>query len=148
MRNRSLKQAYTELCYRYSPNLMITLATNQAWSSVKMTSLIGEFAYRVDQRALGRKCFKQPTAMRADGIFFIEKPNTNVHAHGIVRVPYDLVGAKDIWEKLCPSGTIEIQKISSPGFASYCTKEFELASHSEDQVVFLTDFMSVTSRCG
>lgn len=86
--------------------------------------------------------------MRADGIFFIEKPNTNVHAHGIVRVPYDLVDAAELWENLCPSGTIDIQKIYSPDFASYCTKEFELDSYSEDQVVLLTDFMSVTSRCG
>lgn len=146
MRNVKLKQAYEDLCIRYCPNQLVTLATNQAWSTGEMTTLIGEFARRIDFHGLGRKCHKMPIAARADGIFFIEKPNSNVHAHGVLRVPYELAGAHEIWSKLCPSGSIDIQQIRSDGFASYCTKEFELRSHSEDQVVFLTDFMSATSR--
>lgn len=146
MTNRRLKDAYVELCQRYGPNYYITLATNQPWSSDRMTVMLNKFAQSMDQSGLGRKWFKKPIFQRADGICFIEKPNTNLHAHCVLRIPYLPPNISEAWERICPSGSADIQEITTEGFGAYCAKEMELRRFRPDQIVLLSDFMSATSQ--
>lgn len=112
-----------------------------------MRKLVGAFAARMDDVALGTTWSKMPQSMRANGAFFIEHIGSNIHAHGLVRFPYGdhesrSTTAEIIWSRLCPSGTIDLKEIYEiEGAAHYCTKEMT-SHHHEDQVVLLADFMS------
>lgn len=151
MKNRELRDAYIALCKQVQPGVMITLATNQAWDTAKMTDLIEEFFGRLDRKGLGHGHSEAPPSARADGIFFIEKPELNVHAHGLVTLPYGndwgmpLI-TRMLWEKLCPSGSVDMQVIGSiEGAAHYCTKEMVSPYYQTEQVVFLRGLMSQKS---
>ena len=146
MHSDRLKSAYVELCQRYAPNYHITLATNQAWNAERMKVLIKRFAQDLDTQALGRKWFKKPIEMRVDGVCFIEKPDTNVHAHCVLHVPYALPEIAAAWDRLCPSGSVKVQEIYTENFGAYCAKEMELRRFDDEQIALLSDFMSPTSR--
>lgn len=141
-----MKDAYVELCQRYGPNFYITLATNQAWGAERMAIMLSKFAEAMDQSGLGRKWFKKPIVLRADGVCFVEKPGTNLHAHCLLRIPYALPNVAEIWEHICPSGSVDIQEITTEGFGAYCAKELELRRFQHNQIVLLSDFMSATSQ--
>lgn len=116
-----------------------------------MTKLVGSFAARMDDHALGSEWSKLPISRRANGIFFIEHVRSNIHAHGLVRFPYgnswgrELI-ARKLWADLCPGGSVRLAKIDTlEGAASYCTKEMTRYSYDHGQVVLLEQFMSQKS---
>lgn len=147
MDRQDLREAYESLVMQMEPSVMITLATNQAWTIEKMTGLVGEFFGRLDRKGLGHTFSSAPYSARANGIAFIEKPDLNAHAHALVTIPYgngwgtELI-VKMIWEKLCPSGSVDVTPITSiAGAAHYCTKEVIKPNFNVDQVVPLRGFM-------
>ena len=148
MKENELRRAYKVFCEQLEPRVMITLATNQAWNIAKMTDLIEEFFGRLDRKGLGHTYNKAPPSARADGIFFIEKPDLNVHAHGLVTMPYGndwgtQMIASLLWEKLCPGGSVDVQHIHSiEGAVHYCTKEMVSPHYQTEQVVLLRGLMS------
>lgn len=149
MGRRELRGAYIALCEQLQPSVMITLATNQAWSITKMTALTKEFFGRLDRKGLGHTYSKAPPSARADGVVLIEKADLNVHAHALVTVPYgkdlsiQLVGGM-LWEKLCPSGSFHIRAME-PNDPHYCTKEMVRGNYQTEQLVLLRGLMSQKS---
>lgn len=146
--DRELRKGYIELCRSFAPDTMVTLATHQLWTLERMTKLVGAFAARMDDYALGTRWFKEPRFRRANGMFFIEHVGSNIHAHGLVRFPYGdthshlLIGER-VWKALCPSGTIKVDPMYRFGRAAvYCTKEMKRQDFCPEQVLLLEQFMS------
>lgn len=149
-----LRAAYIALCQTFEPNTFVTLATNQFWSLEKMISLVGSFAARMDDLALGHTWSAASPSARANGLFFIEHVGSNIHAHGLVRFPYGnewgrAITAQRVWMKLCPSGSVRTEPLYDvEGAAAYCTKEMMSPRFVDTQIVMLEQFMSAKTLAG
>lgn len=146
-KRNALRSAYIELIESFNPNVFVTLALNKSSTVEEVTRLVGRFCGIVDRKLLGHKWHKLPPAQRTDGIFLIEHVGTNIHAHGIIRLPVDDITGLDVqtmlaWNRLTEAGSTNFQAIDDINRLSrYCTKEMPGFIHDADQVVLLRQFM-------
>lgn len=103
----------------------------------------------VDRRLLGTRFHKQPIELRTNGVFAFEHLESNLHAHGLIKVGqargdsfFELFPGErgEIWSAIWPSGTYEIKAAHDPaGFAHYFLKEQGPWSESET-MLWLDEF--------
>jgi hypothetical protein len=142
-----LRKAFIDLVVGFNPNVFVTLATNSTDSVEELKHKLGKFCAMIDKSLLGDKWHKLPPEMRTDGIFSIEHTASNIHAHGILRLPahdHDdlplLVERK--WNRLSKAGNTNFQNIDDVArLAAYCTKEMHKASFDTNQIVLTREFI-------
>lgn len=138
----------------FNPSKTLPSSTSRGnynnWSVDKAVDALKHWHARLDRKLLGpdwRKSTKNE--MRSEFIAFVEHPNSNIHWHLILKLhsPNEnvfLTEAEAIWEKLVPSGTVDIKPIRTSednlDFSGYCSKAsrpYDPASH----IVFSRNFM-------
>lgn len=137
---------------------VLTLAWNRgapaAGSSSRATSIahakrdIGLLLARLDRRLLGTK-FNLKPELRTPAVFFFEKVGTNLHAHGLLRVPSKRLlslhrmfpGVRGgVWSELVPSGSYKLEIIHDVRTTvGYLLKEQHLDQEG-DTVVWADEF--------
>lgn len=144
---KRLRQAWVEFVEAFEPNFYITLTDPTEPHLATMREKLGRLCGRIDRALLGKKFARHLPVERTDGIFFIEHIGSNIHAHGLLRVPkasFDELGAltKMQWHRVCRDGKFDLQEVyDCAGVASYCTKEMTRFGFNPDQVAFTRDFM-------
>jgi hypothetical protein len=109
---------------------------------------IGQCFAKVDRKLLGRQ-FTRDRAQRITGVFAFEHAQSNIHAHGLLRVQPDRIAEfepmfpqtqRGLWTEVWPSGSQWTTFAHDPGpFAHYFTKELR-ASSAPETMFFLEDF--------
>lgn len=109
---------------------------------------IGQCFAKVERALLGRQFTRDP-ARRITGIFVFEHAQSNLHAHGLLRVQPDRIAEfaqmfpatqRGIWTEVWAPGSQWTTFAHDPGgFADYLSKELR-ASSSPDAMFFLEDF--------
>ena len=149
---KRLRKSYKDFCVQFEPTEMVSLAINQSASLCRAQTLLERFSGRMDSWGIGTTWSQTHFTQRANGIFFVEHVRSNIHLHGLVRFPYaNRCGrawiAAEIWEGLCPSGTIAMKPAYDPmGAADYMTKEMKWHDYDDGQIILLADLMSEKSR--
>lgn len=131
-------------------NVAMTLNYNGGVSLGGAGSRIGTLFRDVDRVLLGSR-FNKYRGARTEGVFFFEHVNSNIHAHGLLRVdplrlerfnelfPED---GRGLWSSVWPAGTQFTKPAHDPaGFAHYITKE-QFASSAPETMVILSGFYS------
>jgi hypothetical protein len=145
---KNIRSAYGDMASDFKPNAFLTLATNSTIDAAEVTRLIGRFCAMLDRLLLGHKWFKLPAEQRTDGMFLIEHADTNIHAHGILRMPKSDDPGLDLmidrkWRCLIKEGTTDYSAITDlSGLVRYCTKEMILPSFNPDHVILTRQFMA------
>ena len=161
-KNEYAKEMKTWL-YQFEGNYFVTLAFNPSkklpnnttkgnynnWSIDKAVDALKHWHARLDRKLLGPDWGKElKKELRTQFIAFVEHPDSNIHWHLILKLNSPkanmfLEEADAIWEKLVPSGTIDIKPIRTAkdnlDFSGYCSK----ASRSYDpanHIVFSSNF--------
>lgn len=148
---KRLRQSYKDFCVQFEQTEMVSLAINQNVSISKARTLLKSFSGRMDSWGIGTTWSQTHFTQRASGIFFVEHVRSNIHLHGLVRFPYaNRCGrawiAAEIWEDLCPSGTIATKPAYDPmGAADYMTKEMKWHDYDDSQIILLSGLMSEKS---
>ena len=111
---------------------------------------IGRCFFRVDRKLLGRLFTRRPD-QRITGVFVFEHAQSNLHAHGLLRVQPDRMGeffemfpptGRGIWSEVWAPGSQWTTLAHDPGgFAGYFTKD-QRASSAPEAMFFLEDFFS------
>lgn len=149
---KRLRQAWVEFVEAFEPNFYFTLTDPTEPHLATMREKLGKLCGRIDRALLGKKFARHLPHERTDGIFFIEHIGSNIHAHGLLRVPkasFDELGAltKMQWHRVCRDGKFDLQEVyDCAGVASYCTKEMTRFGFNPDQVAFTRDFMKEISN--
>jgi hypothetical protein len=122
-------QSMSEWLDQWSFDRFVTLATNDAHTfgdhdrgPQLMRQRLREWDARINRKLVGPKWCQRPED-RIWAFYFLEKPETNPHWHGLIaffppwdcREQYELnfdLWAPVYWKQLVPSATIDIQKIS------------------------------------
>ena len=141
-----LREEYVALAVSMQPNFYVTLATNEFGSVTDLTRRLGKFCAMMDRSLIGHRWNKAPEQNRLDGLFFIEHASSNIHAHGLLRIPEQ--ENKDIallverkWNRLTQAGSTDTQSIHDAiGVAEYVTKEMRNFSFDQDQTVLASQF--------
>lgn len=141
-----LREEYIALAVSMQPNFYITLATNDFGSVADITRKLGKFCAMMDRSLIGHRWNKAPEQKRLDGLFFIEHASSNIHAHGLLRIPEArdtdmalLVERK--WNRLTEAGSTDTQSIyEAVGVAEYVTKEMRGFTFDQDQTVLASQF--------
>jgi hypothetical protein len=142
-----LRRAFINLVVGFSPNAFITLATNSTGSVEDLKHKLGKFCAMIDKALLGDNWYKLPHEKRTDGLFTIEHTASNIHAHGVLRLPeheHDDVPllVQQRWSRLSEAGNTDFQEIDDAAkLAAYCTKEMHRASFDTNQIVLTREFM-------
>ncbi|TAA58862.1 hypothetical protein [Shinella sp. JR1-6] len=149
---KRLRQAWVEFVEAFEPNFYITLTDPTEPHLATMREKLGKLCGRIDRALLGKKFARYLPHERTDGIFFIEHIGSNIHAHGLLRVPkaslkeFDAL-TKMQWHRVCRDGKFDLQEVyDRAGVASYCTKEMTRFGFNPDQVAFTRDFMKEISN--
>ena len=127
----SLVEFISELEWEFS----VTLAFNAAGSSLSPEVCrykLKGWEARVNEALLGREWARRPGV---SGLYVLEKPSTNPHWHGLVRLPTSVSqnGKNDhdffpglaisCWKTLVPAGSVDVQEVyDSKGAAKYISK--------------------------
>lgn len=145
--NKQLQDAWVEFTAAFKPTFFVTLTDPTERNLTVMKSLLSKYCGRIDRALLGKKFEFLPAEERTDGIFFIEHVESNIHAHGLLRVPQvseEALGAltKKQWHRVCRDGKCDVQAVyDCDGVARYCTKEMMRFQFNPDQIAFTRDFM-------
>lgn len=144
---KKLQQAWVEFASAFQPNFYITLTDPTEPHLSTIREKLGRLCGRIDRAVLGKKFTRHLPHERTDGIFFIEHVGSNIHAHGLLRVPkasldeFDALIKKQ-WHRVCRDGKHDLQEVyDCAGVASYCTKEMTRFGFNPDQIAFTRDFM-------
>lgn len=129
-------------------NVAMTLNFNTPVSLANARKAIGRCFCKVDRKLFGTR-FQHKREQRLTGVFVFEHLQSNLHAHGLVRVPVDRLGTfaslfpetqRGIWSDVWPAGTQWTTRSSEPaGFAFYMAKE-QRASSLPETMLFLEEF--------
>lgn len=146
VKREKLREEYKNLALSMQPNYFVTLATNDFGSVSETTRVLGKFCAMMDRALLGHRWHKAPEQERVDGVFFIEHTRSNIHAHGLLRVPEQegedmavLIARK--WNRLTEAGSTDVQSIHDAyGVAEYVTKELKSFTFDQDQMVLASQF--------
>jgi hypothetical protein len=143
----NMRKAFIDLAVGFDPNFFVTLAMNAPAGVDDLRHRLGKFCAMLDKALLGDNWHKLPPAHRTDGLFTLEHCTSNIHAHGILRVPDNrgkdlplLVSQK--WSRLSAAGDVDVQEITdATKLAAYCTKEMHWAGFDTNQIVLTREFM-------
>lgn len=146
VKREKLREEYKNLALSMQPNYFVTLATNDFGSVSETTRVLGKFCAMMDRSLIGHRWNTTPEQKRLDGLFFIEHASSNIHAHGLLRIPEAqdvdialLVARK--WNRLTQAGSTDTQSIHDAiGVAEYVTKEMRNFSFDQDQTVLASQF--------
>lgn len=141
-----LREEYIALAVSMQPNFYVTLVTNDFGSVAEITRKLGKFCAMVDRSLIGHRWNTAPEQKRLDGLFFIEHASSNIHVHGLLRIPEArdtdmalLVERK--WNRLTEAGSTNLQSIyEAVGVAEYVTKEMRSFTFDQDQTVLASQF--------
>jgi hypothetical protein len=136
----ALKSEIPKWLEQWKFDRFVTLATNDSparliSSNARLADLLKEWDGRINRKLVGPE-WASRVEDRMWAFYFLEKPVSNPHWHGLIRfVPYfparpqeraelfDL-HAERIWKKLVPKGSVEILPIvDQRGVADYVSKE-------------------------
>ena len=148
--NAQRREHYASWLNDSSFNVAMTLNYNGAVSLGGAGGRIRTLFRDVDRVLLGSRFNKYKDA-RTEGLFFFEHVNSNIHAHGLLRVdprrlerfaelfPED---GRGLWSSVWHAGTQFTRPAHDPaGFAHYITKE-QFASSASETMVILSSFYS------
>ena len=149
---KKLQKAWVEFAVKFEPNFYVTLTDPTEPHLMTMREKLGKLCGRIDRAVLGKKFSRHLPHKRTDGIFFIEHVGSNIHAHGLLRVPkasheeFDAL-IKMQWHRVCRDGKYDLQTVyDCAGVASYCTKEMTRFDFNPEQIAFTRDFMKEISN--
>lgn len=82
----------------------------------------------VDDFFYGSRAARRPLEKRCSFIGMIEHPASNAHVHMLWRVPADRhsevdVALRSVWQRIRPSGTVDVQVGPDEGWARYVLKD-------------------------
>jgi hypothetical protein len=138
----ALKSAIPLWLENWKFDRFVTLATNDSSSSLRgvgssldrVTDLLKEWDGRMHRKLVGSKWSKR-VEDRMWAFYFLEKPSSNPHWHGLVQFNKYFPGmaerqaelfdrnAEKIWKKLVPAGTVKsIPIYEQRGVADYVSK--------------------------
>lgn len=114
----------------------ITLATNDPGLSVEQARrLVREWDARTNRALFGPKWRWKPDE-RLFGFYFLEKPASNPHWHGLIKLDHFdpelraeharllLIKSELVWQKLKPSGSVDVKAVDNNiGVCKYVAKE-------------------------
>lgn len=149
-------EAIVDWLERWTFDRFITLASNDPLLSahgdderglVRMRKLLREWDARVNRKVVGPKWQTRPED-RIWGFFFLEKPASNPHWHGLVQFFPPWPDARQdyedrfdkwapiYWKELVLSGTVDVQNITNQrGVAEYVAKSVGYALSFQNFVV-------------
>jgi hypothetical protein len=146
--NRECRGAYARWMDDSSLNVAMTLNFNTDISLGNARRAIGYCFCNVDRRLLGTRFVKRRPE-RVTGIFAFEHLQSNLHAHGLLRVQPERIKTffemfpatqRGIWTQAWAAGTQWTMGTHKPsGFASYLAKE-QRASSLPETMLFLEEF--------
>ena len=146
--NRQCRSAYARWMDDPSLNVAMTLNFNSEISLENARKAIGRCFRDVDRRLLGTK-FTKWRHERITGIFAFEHLQSNLHAHGLLRVKPGRITRfaemfpdtqRGIWTEVwAPGSQFTTYAYDPAGFAFYFTKE-QRASSLPETTLFLEEF--------
>ncbi|HEY4030457.1 MAG TPA: hypothetical protein VGM25_08955 [Caulobacteraceae bacterium] len=146
--NRQCRSAYARWMDDPSLNVAMTLNFNTDISLGNARKAIGRCFCKVDRRLLGTR-FINRRPERITGIFAFEHLQSNLHAHGLLRVKPERITEfaemfpatqRGIWTEVWAPGSQWTTDAHEPsGFASYLAKE-QRASSLPETMLFLEEF--------
>lgn len=107
----------------------VTAVFNRETSFAGGKRALEAFHARIDRAFLGRNWQRAPAERRSFAIWFPEHPQSNLHFHGLIRVPTEsakrfLTVGPAAWAKLNPAGNLDAKPITDlSGWGGYVTKE-------------------------
>jgi hypothetical protein len=141
------RNAQIEFIARQGFTHMISLGWNRDVSRDRMRTDLRKLHGMVDDMRLGRWFFKLEPSVRTRAVFFLEKLDTNPHAHSFWRIPMrDMLRFNRLfpaerggaWSKVVPSGTYALRLNDDPMEAArYVLKEQHM--DSDDRTVIWAD---------
>ncbi len=152
------KAAYAELAFNLGMNYALTLAWNRDVPLSAAKGHLREMLARVDAAFLGRRFYRHPANERARAMFVFEKVETNIHVHGLWRMPslkkIKLLGSLfpgergGVWNEVVPSGSYCLTRIEDHHSAvGYMMKGQHMRS-DDREMVWSDQWHSVGSRDG
>ena len=126
--------AYKGWLENFKFDKFFTLATNDSVPPARMRDLLREWDGRMNRKLVGNKWVER-IEDRMFPFYFLEKPITNPHWHGLVRfvgdepkrVKQQLIFDEQIeklWRKLVPTGTAVVRQVyDQKGANEYVAKE-------------------------
>jgi hypothetical protein len=146
--NRQCRSAYARWMDDPSLNVAMTLNFNADISLENARKAIGRCFCKVDRRLLGTR-FTRRRSDRLTGVFAFEHLQSNLHAHGLLRVKPERIEEfaklfpatqRGIWTEVWAPGSQWTTDAPDPArFAYYFTKE-QRASSLPDTMIFLEEF--------
>ena len=127
------RAAVAELMDGIRPDFWVTFVTNRSASIAGFERKVFHWQAHVDRELLGPR-WQGLSSNRTMFVGIVEHVTTNIHMHAGVCVPskaerFRAVASRN-WEKLVPSGNLDIQEYKSLGAATYSSKDIR-ASYSE-----------------
>jgi hypothetical protein len=129
-------------------NVAVTLNYNTPISVANAAHRIGKLFGVVDRKLLGSR-FNRYATGRVDGVLVLEHLSSNIHAHGLLRVPPERLDrfmamfppdGRGAWSRVWEAGTQHVTAAHDPaGFGSYMAKE-QRSSSAPETMIFLRDF--------
>jgi hypothetical protein len=133
---RGTQQAFESWLDLWKFTHFISLAINDPMLSAEgARQLLKEWDARMNRALLGPKWANRPDE-RMFNFYFLEKPNTNPHWHGLImlggfddetlahRAKILTEKAEPIWKAIKPSGTVKVKPIyHQQGASNYIAKE-------------------------
>lgn len=146
--NLTRRSAYARWLSDPTLNVAMTLNFNRPVSLANARGLIGQCFCKVDRKLLGAR-FTRRRDQRTTGLFVFEHLQSNLHAHGLLRIsPRRLErfaelfppSQRGLWSDVWPGGSQWTTGADDPaGFAFYMAKE-QHASSAPETMLFLEDF--------
>jgi len=104
--------------------------------------------FQAEKKSVGPKFYKKPLSKRVSGVVVVEKIETNLHFHGLLKASPKQTSkfislSNRIWEETVKVGSIDVSSLlcaeGRRKTSSYCTKE--LFKHENyENFFFLDDF--------
>jgi hypothetical protein len=146
--NRTRRSAYARWLDDPAFNVAMTLNFNSPVTLTNARKAIGRCFCKVDRTLLGAR-FQRRRDQRVTGVFTFEHLESNLHAHGLLRVQPDRLDRfarlfpetqRGIWTDVWAPGSQWTGHAHDPaGFAFYIAKE-QRASSAPEMMLFLEDF--------
>jgi hypothetical protein len=143
-----LRQAYEKWLASLDVDLFITLSLSDNVGLDQARQKLKRWLAYVDSHYLGRGWAKRPSSDRTDGIIIPESIDTNLHYHGLIRLPprgqtqgLDVIEPRleGLWQKIEWRGTCKVDWIRDAGSARYVTKQLVRPGYL-DHLIFPREF--------
>ncbi len=113
-----LKEAIRQLVLSTDPKIFGTLVFNDYASVERGRYALRKLHGRIDRKLFGKGFSKISSGSRTFFFAFPERITSNLHYHLYIRPPVGKLDrfievAPDLWKKICPSGNLDLDPISS-----------------------------------